>query len=126
MRNPYINQRLSTMTSSPDSIMDYVYQFFGSFKEYTIPVIIGLGFIVWKLLRWIGVGLIDDLDMLKKKSSTYATKAELEDCHKDVAKRIDDQFERMHSELRNVHGRVDDIHKTILVNRVSEWKKNND
>ncbi len=109
---------------SSSLLMQYTVKAMIHLKEYSIPVAIGIGYLLWKLLRWLGLGFIDDVKDLKNKSTYYATKDELADCHKEVAKHIDKHFETLSKDIKDVHGRVDDIHKTILIGRVATWDKN--
>ncbi len=95
-------------------------------KEYAIPLSIGFAIILWRLIRWLGLAFIDDLNSLKNKSNEFVTREELDARHDKVLNRIDTHFEKLSTDIRDVHGRVDDIHKTILVNRVAEWKRNNE
>ena len=89
-------------------------------KDYSVPIAIGIAILMWKLLKYLGLGFIDDVRQLKDESSTYATKSELKDCHNDVARHIDAHFESLRKDIRDVHGRVDDIHKSILVKQITE------
>lgn len=83
-------------------------------QEFMIPIAIGLAVITWRLVRWFGLGFINDVNTLKKEQGTYATKEALTQCHEKVAVKIDDHFETLDSNINEVHQRVDDLYKILL------------
>ena len=106
-------------------------------KDFLLPIAVGLGYVTWRIIKWIGLGFIDDVNDLKKKTSLYVTNDTLTDImdkqNKDLNEKIDQHFtilredlktshSQINQDLKDVHGRIDDISKTMLVKHLQEME----
>lgn len=109
-------------------------------KEWSIPIAIGLAVLFWKLVKFLGLDWINAVKELKEDSKRYATNEDIEQCDKNLAechRIVGAQMERhfdllredmstIRTDIKDVHARVDDVNKTILIRRVKHHEEKDD